>query len=466
MKAIPVINGYGNRRIQAGVLRISNLKNVYSPKSKIAVEQVRTELAHEVSHLRMMYEARLSSLNSSHLYKLANELNAGVDCGIGKNTSVKDIGKTVDSRGGTDPISDICDLMSLKYGIHVTAHDNHKICGEVSLKVLTAPDMCDERNTFGIGEAVYIDGEKIICGMENKDVSELAGTSVHTTEALLILQGNSETSWRSICDCALEIETELRNFHFVTSNDGKLACSSTYRNDLFPDFNKELKRLNEQSQNTIDNEAKLWKEYGIQTSRHILDVGTGTGHAAAWFAELEHKPAVRAIDIDDLFLAVAEQNLSMYSNVTVAKGNVYTVGQEYANEFDFVCARWLVGHLKFPRSAIANMIACLRPGGVLALTYGDESLSRMKNGSQQHYESCVQKRIDMGCDVFFGKNLAQILASQGLVDITSKYIPFDDPLPSYINNNLRKYYGVEVDMDFNDDSVLMNGIWIACGKVP
>ncbi len=98
----------------------------------------------------------------------------------------------------------------------------------------------------------------------------------------------------------------------------------------------------------------------------VLDVATGTGHAARLLA-----PAVRgvvALDATPAMLAAgkAQADAAGLRNIVFARGDAAALPFLDAS-FDVVISRFAVHHFADPDGPLGEMVRCLRPGGRIAV---------------------------------------------------------------------------------------------------
>jgi SAM-dependent methyltransferase len=101
---------------------------------------------------------------------------------------------------------------------------------------------------------------------------------------------------------------------------------------------------------------------GIQPGPHVLDVGTGTGTAAA--AVIAHGAKVTAVDADPGMVATAAA-LVPEAEFQVAALPALPFADR---QFDMVLANFVVNHVGQPRAALAELRRVTIPGGRVAVT--------------------------------------------------------------------------------------------------
>ncbi len=106
----------------------------------------------------------------------------------------------------------------------------------------------------------------------------------------------------------------------------------------------------------------------------VLDVGCGTGVAARRLASRpEFDGSVVGIDRSAGFIEIANAKASeegLSGKVTFEVGDATGLGEK-SGQFDAALAHTLVSHVDDVRSVLAEIVACVRPGGLIAIFDGD-----------------------------------------------------------------------------------------------
>ena len=156
----------------------------------------------------------------------------------------------------------------------------------------------------------------------------------------------------------------------------------------------------------------LLARLGAGAGWDCLEVGAGGGALVEWLAA--QGGHVLATDIDPRFLEPLAG-----PSVEVRTHDI-TTGPPEAGAFDLVHARLVVEHLADPRSAVANMAAALRPGGLLVVedydwsAFGgdppDELIERTVAG-------VIAFMAKGGFDPLYGRRVVSDVAAAGLEDV-------------------------------------------------
>jgi ubiquinone/menaquinone biosynthesis C-methylase UbiE len=107
---------------------------------------------------------------------------------------------------------------------------------------------------------------------------------------------------------------------------------------------------------------------GLRPGMTVLDVGCGTGTVTAWIAtQVVPDGHVVGVDVGEEQLGVARQHAAErgLANVTFRALSAEALGA-VGEQFDLVYSRFLLVHLERPELALREMLACVKPGGVLA----------------------------------------------------------------------------------------------------
>lgn len=111
--------------------------------------------------------------------------------------------------------------------------------------------------------------------------------------------------------------------------------------------------------------TRVWRDALPDGAATILDVGTGTGHAALTIAALGHR--VTGLDIAPAMLAHARDNARRRGlDITFVEGDAVRPAVDGA-PFDVLVSRYVLWTLPDVDTALGNWRRLLRPGGRLAV---------------------------------------------------------------------------------------------------
>jgi SAM-dependent methyltransferase len=141
-------------------------------------------------------------------------------------------------------------------------------------------------------------------------------------------------------------------------------------------------------------------------------VGCGNGSISAWLADLV-SPTGHAVAVDiDLSLAVERPGLDLRQHDILS-------GPVEPRDFDLLTARAVLHHLTDPETAIANMLASLRPSGYILLIEPDflpVSVAAPEE-VREFWEGWLAWARGRGIDYHVGRSLAPRLAALGLEEV-------------------------------------------------
>jgi len=164
----------------------------------------------------------------------------------------------------------------------------------------------------------------------------------------------------------------------------------------------------------------------VQPGWRCLEVGAGRGSMATWLADQVGPTGhVVASDIDIRYLSRLDvPNLEVVQH-SILDDPLDALGG--AGSFDLVCSRLMLFHLKdIQERAIARMVECLRPGGLLFDEDCAWGTAAPVDPAHPRYEGYHQVWRDgdwwtvRGYDKLFGQKLPAIFERCGLEDIRTE----------------------------------------------
>jgi SAM-dependent methyltransferase len=158
---------------------------------------------------------------------------------------------------------------------------------------------------------------------------------------------------------------------------------------------------------------------GVGVGWRCLEVGAGGGSIAAWLCQRVGPTGhVLATDLNTHFLDTVDA-----PNLTVLRHDIATDAL-LEGDFDLVHARALLEHVSARETALAKMVAALKPGGWLLAEAGDYSAWTPVTGDPQvaaffaRASAALLHFLPM--DEFYGRHLAQELKAHRLVDVSTE----------------------------------------------
>jgi SAM-dependent methyltransferase len=152
----------------------------------------------------------------------------------------------------------------------------------------------------------------------------------------------------------------------------------------------------------------------VRPGARTLEVGCGNGSISAWLAQRVSPGRITvAVDLDLSLIDVRAPNLELRQRDIVA-------GFVEPRAFDLVTARAVLHHVSDAEAAMANMVASLRPGGVIPLIEPDflpVSVAEPKV-VRAFWDGWLAWAGERGIDYHIGRILAPRLASLGLTKIS------------------------------------------------
>jgi SAM-dependent methyltransferase len=152
----------------------------------------------------------------------------------------------------------------------------------------------------------------------------------------------------------------------------------------------------------------------VKSGARTLEVGCGNGSISVWLAR-QVAPDGRAVAVDlDLSLVDARA-----PNLEFRKADI-VAGPVAAGSFDIVTARAVLHHVADTGKAIANLVASLRPGGIILLIEPDFLPVTIAEPPEVRafWSGWLAWSRDRGIDYQIGRTLAPRLAVLGLKRIS------------------------------------------------
>jgi len=157
------------------------------------------------------------------------------------------------------------------------------------------------------------------------------------------------------------------------------------------------------------------EELGISSGARTLEVGCGNGSISAWLAgRVGPDGTAVAVDLDLSLVGAAAPNLELRQADIVA-------GPVEPRDFDLVTARAVLHHVAKAQTAIANLVASVRPGGAILLIEPDFLPVTVAEPPdvRAFWEGWLAWSRREGIDYFIGRRLPAALAALGMQSIVA-----------------------------------------------
>lgn len=184
----------------------------------------------------------------------------------------------------------------------------------------------------------------------------------------------------------------------------------------------EQQRLQRQARELAEESRRLFAQIGIPAGSRVVEIGCGPQGCLGLLADrVGPAGSVVGVEMNEHAVQharrfVAEEGLT---NVEVRLGNGKTTGLPRA-AFDLATARLVLVNIPEPEEVVAEMIALVRPGGIVALHEADwgahlcdpplPAWDRLSEALRAYSEA-------NGIDLFIGRRLPRLLGAGGLVEI-------------------------------------------------
>jgi SAM-dependent methyltransferase len=176
----------------------------------------------------------------------------------------------------------------------------------------------------------------------------------------------------------------------------------------------EKKRLALMSQLLDPMHRRYIESLGISRDARVLEVGCGNGSMSAWMAQhVASEGHVIAVDLD---LSLVDDGRA--PGVEFRQGDIVREAFD-PDRFDLVTARAVLHHVADAQAAIGNLIASLKPGGVILLIEPDFLPVSVAEPIEVRafWNGWLTWSRERGIDYHIGRSLAPRLAAHGLKEI-------------------------------------------------
>jgi SAM-dependent methyltransferase len=184
----------------------------------------------------------------------------------------------------------------------------------------------------------------------------------------------------------------------------------------------EQRRLQQQAEELAEDSARLLDQIGIAPGARVVEIGCGPqGCLELLSSRVGPTGTVVGIELSEHAVQLARDFLSerRLDNVEVRQGNAAETGLP-RESFDLVTARLVLVNIPDPEKIVSEMVALVRPGGVVALHEADwiahvcdpplPAWDRLRQALDTYSES-------KGMDLYIGRRIPRLLRNAGLVDV-------------------------------------------------
>jgi SAM-dependent methyltransferase len=156
-------------------------------------------------------------------------------------------------------------------------------------------------------------------------------------------------------------------------------------------------------------------QVGATPGMRTLEVGCGNGSMSAWLAG-RIAPAGRAVAVDlDVSLADAAVPGLELRQADILAGPVQPA------DFDLVTARAVLHHVADAKTAVTNLIASARPGGMVLLIEPDFLPATVAEPGEirEFWQGWLAWSGEQGIDYFIGRKLPALVSRLGLTEVAA-----------------------------------------------
>lgn len=227
----------------------------------------------------------------------------------------------------------------------------------------------------------------------------------------------------------------------------------------------EQRRLQQQAHELADESRWLFDQIGLAPGARAVEIGCGPQGCLQLLSERVGPGGfVLGVEMSDEAVALARQFLQDHgiANAEVRQGNGKATGLP-RESFDFATARLVLVNVPEPEQVVAEMVALVRPGGMVALHEADWG-AHVCDPPLPAWDRLTQvldaySRAN-GIDLFIGRRVPRMLRAAGLKDIRINplihvYPPGHGRRPIYLQfaENLRDRIvsqGLTSESEFSD----------------
>ena len=211
----------------------------------------------------------------------------------------------------------------------------------------------------------------------------------------------------------------------------------------------EQRRLQRQAEELAEESAQLFDQIGLAQGSRVVEIGCGPqGCLELLSSRVGPTGSVVGVELNDHAVQLAREFLShrKINNAEVRQGNAADARLP-RESFDLATARLVLVNIPEPEKIVSEMVALVKPGGVVALHEADWR-AHVCDPPLPAWDRLMQA-LDAysrakGMDLYVGRRIARMLRNAGLVDVRVNplihiYGPDHSRRPIFLQfvNNLR-----------------------------
>ena len=184
----------------------------------------------------------------------------------------------------------------------------------------------------------------------------------------------------------------------------------------------EQRRLQRQAEELAEESAQLFDQIGLAQGSRVVEIGCGPqGCLELLSSRVGPTGSVVGVELSDHAVQLAREFLSerRINNVEVRQGHAADTGlpREW---FDLATARLVLVNIPEPEKIVSEMVALVKPGGVVALHEADW-IAHVCDPPLPAWDR-LMRALDAysrakGMDLYVGRRIARMLRNAGLVDV-------------------------------------------------
>lgn len=204
-----------------------------------------------------------------------------------------------------------------------------------------------------------------------------------------------------------------------------MGSSQDYQDYILGGTLTEQERLLKQCEGFAPEARWLVARLGVQRGWRVVDVGCGPlGILDVLSERVGPEGTVIGLEREPRFVAVGQAIVAQrrLGNVELVQGDANASGLPRAS-FDLAHERLVILQQPDPQRIVAEMVALVRPGGLVALEDIDQVswLCYPPHPAWDALLALFQRLLqDAGLDLFIGRRLPELLRAAGLVDVEAE----------------------------------------------